>query len=119
MAITRDAAFRVFDDLLAEGLRPVITGFRSKGGVHSHFWPEGREGYFVYTHFESGTRVGELAETFVRFADIADRHGLEAWFAGKEPDCVSDDGPGNPEFRVVFVSKHETRHLTDPVHVQE
>lgn len=101
MAISRDAAFGVFEALLEEGLRPVLTGFRSQGD-HNSVWPKGTEGFFVHAHFQSTTRLGLLIADLQTMHDIAEKHGLKAWFSGREYEFDGEDDGSSHEFRVVF-----------------
>lgn len=100
MAIPRDEAFAVFEDLLAEGLRPMLHGFRSQDDRVS-YWPKGSEGFFVWTHFSPTTQLGALIEDFQRFQEIAERHGLVAWFSGAESEDRPDGAYAGP-YRITF-----------------
>lgn len=103
MAISRESAFGVFEDLLAEGLRPVLTGFRSDDDKVSSYWPKGSEGFFVYAHFSSAKKLGSLVSDFARMEEIASRHDLVAWFAGHETEYDEQNYDGtHHEFRVSF-----------------
>lgn len=108
MAISREDAFGVFEDLLAEGLRPVLTGFRADG--KATYWPKGSEGFFVYAHFESTQKLGALIDRFTRMDEIAQRHGLVAWFSGHEDDYDEARYDGeHHEYRVTFEEREKRR----------
>lgn len=100
MAITREQAFGVFEDLLLEGLRPVITGFHTMEA--NDFWPVGSEGFFVYAHFSSTQRLGVLTSRLAKMDDVARRHGLVAWFSGAEGEYNEFVDDYSRPFRVTF-----------------
>lgn len=84
MAISREQAFGVFEDLLAAGLRPSLTGFRADGSTE--YWPAGSEGFFVSARVEETTRLPTSIERLQAMQEIAERHGLKAWFSGRSHD---------------------------------
>jgi hypothetical protein len=90
MAIPRGNAFAVFDDLLAEGFRPTLSGFRSGDGQNP-YWPGGTEGFFVSARLEAPKRSDVTIDRLTAMHDIAARHGLVAWFSGF--DSQHDDDP--------------------------
>lgn len=92
MAITRDQAFGIFEDLLEEGLRPALSGFKSQDDRNQH-WPKGSEGFFVSARLEMTTRAGTTIEELTRMKDIAEKHGLVAWFSGYQGYTGEDELP--------------------------
>lgn len=100
MAISREQAFGVFEDLIAEGLRPHLTGFRADGS--NPYWPEGTEGFFVSARVDTTVRLGVTIEAMQKMQAIAERHGLKPWFSGRSYD-------GGDETDTWLVVKFEER----------
>jgi hypothetical protein len=100
MAMPRQQAFGCFEDLLAEGLRPCLTGFRA-GDDDNPYWPKDSEGFFLSTRLKEDERSQFTIEALTRMREIGDKHDLEVWFSGMGGDT---DEEGAPIYgvRVVF-----------------
>ncbi len=92
MAMPRQQAFACFEDLLKEGLRPCLTGFRS-GDDHNPYWPKDSEGFFLSTRLKTTERSQFTIEALTRMKEIGDKHDLEVWFSGCEDGLDENDAP--------------------------
>ena len=101
MAIPREQAFGCFEDLLKEGLRPCLTGFRA-GDDSNPYWPKNSEGFFLSTRLETTERSEFTIEALTKMREIGQRHGLAVWFSGYEASGDTQDDSPVYGVRVVF-----------------
>ncbi len=92
MAMLREQAFNCFEDLLAAGLRPVLTGFRAEDDQNP-YWPKDSEGFFLSARLKMGERSRVTISQLTRMREIGDKHDLEVWFSGSNDGIDEDDFP--------------------------